>query len=69
MLFLVTAMLVLSAICYGYIWPNKNKLVNIQELSLLVNLTTMHVVSVLNSEDVLSVVVNLMICCGVYSSA
>ena len=63
-LFLGTIILVLFSICYGYIRPNKNKLINIQELSLLVNLTIMHIVSVLNSENVFSVVINLMICCA-----
>ena len=63
-LFLATIMLVLFALCYGYIRPNKNRLINIQELSLLVNLTIMHIVSVLNSESIFSVVINLMICCA-----
>ena len=63
-LFLATVILVVFCICYGYIRPNKNKLTNIQELALLVNLTIMHAVSVLNSEKIFSFVVNLMICCA-----
>ena len=63
-LFLATIVLVLFSIYYGYLQPNKIKLINIEELSLLVNLTIMHVVSVLNSKDVFSVVVNIMICCA-----
>ena len=63
-LFLATTILILFSICYGYLQPNKIKLINIQELSLLANLTIIHVVSVMNSEDVFSVVVNLMICCA-----
>ena len=63
-LFLATIILVLFSVCYGYLQPNTNKLINIQELSLLVNLTIMHIVSGLNSKIIFSVVVNLMICCG-----
>ena len=63
-LFLAIVILVLFSVCYGYLQPNKIKLINIQELPLLVNLTIMHVVSVLNSEDIFSVVINLMMCCA-----
>ena len=51
----------LFSICYGYLQPNKNKLINIQELSLLANLTIMYVVAILNSDNIFSVIINLMI--------
>ena len=60
-LFLASIILVLFSICYGYLQPNKNKLINIQELSLLANLIIMYVVAILNSENIFSVVINLMI--------
>ena len=60
-LFLAPIVLVLFSISYGYLQPNKNKLINIQELSLLTNLTIMYVVASLNSENIFSVVINLMI--------
>ena len=60
-LFLTTIILVLFSVCYGYLQPNKNKLINIQELSLLTNLIIMYVVAILNSENIFSVVINLMI--------
>ena len=60
-LFLASIILVLFSICYGYLQPNKSKLINIQELSLLANLTIMYVVAVLNSENIFSVIINLMI--------
>ena len=60
-LFLASIILVLFSACYGYLQPNKNKLINIQELSLLTNLTIMYVVAILNSENIFSIVINLMI--------
>ena len=60
-LFLASIILVLFSACYGYLQPNKSKLINIQELSLLTNLIIMHVVAILNSENIFSVVINLMI--------
>ena len=60
-LFLSSIILVLFSICYGYLQPNKSKLINIQELSLLANLIIMYVVAVLNSENIFSIVINLMI--------
>ena len=58
---LTTIILVLFSICYGYLQPNKSKLINIQELSLLANLIIMYVVAILNSKNIFSVVINLMI--------
>ena len=60
-LFLTTVILVIFSAFYGYIRPNKNKLVNIQELLLLTNLTIMHVASILNSKNIFSVIINIMI--------
>ena len=47
--------------CYGYICPSKHKTVNIQNLSLLVNLTIMHTVPLLNMETIFSIVTNTLI--------
>ena len=58
---IATIVLVLFTVCYGYLQPNKNKLVNIQELSLLANLLIMHAVSLQQSKAVFSVITNVMI--------
>ena len=60
-LFLACIILVLFSICYGYLQPNKNKLINIQELSLLANLIIIYIVAILNSENIFSVIINFMI--------
>ena len=57
-----TVILVLFTVCYGYHQPNKSVLVNIQELSLLTNLTIMYAVSLQHSEKIFSVMTNFMIC-------
>ena len=59
-LFLTTIVLVLFSLSYGYHQPNKNKLINIQELFLLANLVIMYISSILYSESIFLVVVNLM---------
>ena len=46
---------------FGYIRPNKNKLVNFQELLLLINLTIMHAVSYYSNDYVFGIVINLTI--------
>ena len=46
---------------FGYIRPNKNKLINFQELVLLINLTTIHAVSYYSNDNVFVIVTNLMI--------
>ena len=46
---------------FGYICPNKNKLVNFQELLLLINLTIMHTVSYYSNDNVFGIVTNPMI--------
>ena len=46
---------------HGYIKPNKNKIVNIQELLLLINLTILYAASYYGSDDVFSIITNIMI--------
>ena len=60
-LIITTMILVLFLGYHGYIHPNKSKLVNVQELFLLINLTIMHAVSYQCSDGVFSIVANLMI--------
>ena len=60
-LLLATVILVLFTGIFGYICPNKNKLINFQELLLLINLTIMHAVSYYGSDSVFGIVTNLMI--------
>ena len=66
--FQIRARLIIAAIIliffigyHGYVCPYKNKLVNIQEHLLLINLTTMYAVSYQSSEKVFSIVSNVMI--------
>ena len=56
-----TIILILFNICYGCIYPYKIKLVNIQELSLLINLTLMYAVSYQSNDDVFSIITNILI--------
>ena len=58
---LATIILVLSVGWFGYACPNKNKMVNFQELLLLINLTVMHVVSIQRHNHLFGIVTNLMI--------
>ena len=60
---LITATLILIffTVCHGYVHPCKNKLVNIQELLLLINLTMMYAVSYQSSESIFSIFSNVMI--------
>ena len=60
-LLLTTIILILVVGLYGYTHPHKNKLVNIQELLLLLNLTIMYAVSSWGSGSVFSTVTNVMI--------
>ena len=60
-LILSTIILISFGMFVGYIHPNKNKLVNIQELLLLLNLTIMYAVSYQGSGSVFSTVTNVMI--------
>ena len=60
-LILSTMLLMIFGIYNGRIYPNKNKLVNIQELLLLLNLTIMYAVSYQSNESIFSIVTNIMI--------
>ena len=60
-LIIATMILVLFTAYHGYTRPYKNKLVNIQELLLLINLTIMYAVSYQCSESIFSIVTNVMI--------
>ena len=60
-LLLATVILVLFTSIFGYICPNKNKLINFQELLILINLTIMHAVSYYSNDSVFGIVTNLMI--------
>ena len=60
-LLIATMILVVFATCHGYIQPNKNKVVNIHELLLLINLTITYAVSYYSSSNVFSLVTNIMI--------
>ena len=60
-LLLATTTLIIFANFHGYIHPNKNEVVNIQELLLLLNLTILYAVSYYCSGSVFSLVTNIMI--------
>ena len=60
-LLLATMILVLFTGCHGYIHPHKNKLVNLQELTLLINLTMLYAASYQSSDSTFSAITNVMI--------
>ena len=60
-LIIATLILIFFTAYHGYTHPYKSKLMNIQELLLLVNLTMMYAVSYHSSENVFSIVTNVMI--------
>ena len=60
-LFLSTILLIFFSIYSAHIHPYKNKIVNIQELLLLINLTIMYAVSYQSSKRIFSIVTNIMI--------
>ena len=60
-LILSAILLVIFSIYCGYIHPHKDKVVNIQELLLLINLIIMYAVSYQGSERVFSIATNFMI--------
>ena len=60
-LILSTILLIIFSIYSGHIYPHKNKLVNLQELLLLINLTIMYAVSYQANQIIFSIVANLMI--------
>ena len=59
-LILATIILVIFTSYYGYLRPNKNKIINFQELSILVNLTIMYAVSFQDNEKIFSIITNVM---------
>ena len=60
-LIISTMVLMIFNISFGFIHPNKNKLVNIQELSLLLNLAIMYAVSYQENSRIFSTISNVMI--------
>ena len=60
-LILSAILLVIFSICCGHIHPHKNKIVNLQELLLLMNLTIMYAVSYQSSDRIFSIATNVMI--------
>ena len=60
-LFIATLILIIFTIYHGYIKPNKNKVVNIQELLLLINLTILYAASYYGSGSIFPVITNVMI--------
>ena len=60
-LIMTTILLIIYSIYSGYTRTHKNKLVNIQELLLLLNLTIMYAISYQRSESIFSIVTNVMI--------
>ena len=60
-LILSTILLIVLGIYSGYACPHKNKLVNIQELLLLMNLTIMYAVSYQSNDKIFSIVNNVMV--------
>ena len=61
-LLIAATTLIIFADFHGYIRPNKSKVVNIQELLLLLNLTILYAVSYYCNGSVFSLVTNIMIC-------
>ena len=59
-LILATMILVVFTGYYGYLQPNKNTVINFQELSILINLTIMYAVSIQENERLFSVITNVM---------
>ena len=60
-LIMTTVILVFFTVYTGYICPHKNKLVNIQELFLLINVTIMYAISYQSSESIFFNVTNITI--------
>ena len=60
-LILSAMLLMIFSVYSGYVHPHKSKLVNIQELLLLLNLTIMYAASYHGSEKIFSIVTNIMI--------
>ena len=60
-LILTTIILMIFTGYYGYLQPNKNKIVGFQELSILINLTITYAVSFQDNEKIFAVVTNFTI--------
>ena len=60
-LILSTLLLIIFSTCSGRIYPHKNKMVNIQEMALLINLTILYAVSYQSNERIFLIVTNAMI--------
>ena len=58
---LASMTLMLFTSYFGYIHPNKHKMLNTQEVLLLINLTIMHIVSHQGSDSMFLIVTNIMI--------
>ena len=56
-----TLLLIIFSTCSGCIYPHKNKMVNIQEMALLINLTILYAVSYQSNERILMIITNVMI--------
>ena len=60
-LILATIILVIFTSCYGYLQPNKCKIINFQELLMLINLTILYAVSIQENEKIFFIITNVMI--------
>ena len=60
-LILSTMLLIIFSIYSGHVHPYKSKVVNVQELLLLINVTIMYAVSYQGSDQIFSIVTNIMI--------
>jgi len=60
-LIISTALMITFSLLFGSLCPYKNKLVNIQELLLLLNLTIVYAVSYQNNGNLFSTITNVMI--------
>ena len=61
-LILATIILVIFSSYYGYLQPNKNKMVNFQELVILINLTLMYAMAMQGNEKIFYIATNVMSC-------
>ena len=60
-LILSTMLLIIFSIFSGRVYPHKNKMVNFQELLLLINLTIMYAASYQGNDSIFFIVTNVMI--------
>ena len=59
-LILTAITLVIFTSYHAYLKPNKNRITNIQELSILINLTIMYALSIQENENIFSIITNVM---------